>query len=334
MVSAAMAGAQQPVVVVPPLRGHVTTPGGNPVPDAEVRVEGGKAIVRTDAQGLFTIPDISKGIITVTVRHIGYLPATASVEFPAMNDSLTVQLVPTHTELDTVKVTAQLKVLGGIVVNEHNNPIEGAKVDLIGNRRNTVTTGPDGWFTFTNVKPGPVVFRVLKEGFVANTQSVTLSDWRGVVVHMTAIDPTLSKAKQEIAAGFGNTAQYVWTETQQRLLQRNMQAVVVTSEELAPFTDMTLGEAVTHTRSAAALMPDMSAANNQVCVLLNGSRVVGMTSLDIYNTEDIEFVEIYPPGAEASGTVARYMRFAGCTGGRSITTGRRGIYYAVVWLKS
>ena len=332
--TAPRAGAQQPVVVIPPLRGHVVVPGGLPIDGAEVTVANVKGSTRTDATGEFVIADVGKGVQSVSVRKIGYLPATVAIDWPAEKDSVTIVMLPSRTELDTVKITAQLKVLGGIVVNERNNPIAGAHVDLLGNRRGTVITGSDGWFTFTGVKTGPVLFRVTAEGFTGMTQSANLSDSRGVVVHMTGIDPSLSKNRQAIAAGNGNSAQFVWTETEQRILQRNLSAVIVTSEDLSPFTDMTLGEAIQQTHVAAKLAPDLATGFAQVCVLLNGSRVVGMTSLDIYNAADIEFVELYPPGAEASGTVQRYMRFAGCREQRYATTARRGVFYAVVWLKS
>ncbi len=328
------AAAQQPVVVIPPLVGHIVSPGGLPIDGAEVKVKDVGKPTRSDAQGAFTIADVPKGQFTVSVRKVGYLPATYIVDWPEEKDSLRIEMLPSRNELDTVKVTAQLKVLGGVVVNERGNPIAGATVDLLGARNGTVTTGSDGWFTFTNVKTGPVVFRVLADGFEGKTQSASLSDSRGVVVHLSAIDMTLSKRKQQIAAGNGNTAKYVWTETQSRLLQRNLQATIVTSEDLAGFNDMTLGEAIQQSHVAAKLVPDLQAGFAQVCVLLNGSRMVGMTSLDVYSANDVEWVELYPPGSEASGTVGRYLQFAGCTAQRSATTTRRGVFYAVVWLKN
>ena len=330
----APAGAQQPTVVIPPMKGQVVTPGGLPIADAEVKAADVKIPVRTDANGMFTIASVEKGVQNVTVRKVGYLMTTVAVDWPAEQDSVSIVLLPSRTELDTVKITAQLKVLGGIVVNERNNPIAGAKVDLVGSRNNTVVTGSDGWFTFTNVKVGPVVVHVLADGFVGKMQSAVLSDSRGVVVHMNSIDSTLSKNRQAIQAGGGNTAQFTWTETQMRLLQRNLAAAIVTSEDLAPFGDRSLGEAIQATHVAAKLAPDLQAGFAQVCVLLNGNRMVGMTSLDVYNADDVEWVELYPPGSESSGTVAGYMRFAGCTAQRSATTTRRGIFYAVVWLKN
>jgi hypothetical protein len=334
-VAAASRGeAQQPAVQHPPLRGQVRSPTGLPLPDAEVTVDGITGSVHSDAQGMFSIPNVARGIWTIGVRRIGYLPGLATVAMPQGNDTLLVTLVPAHPELDTVRVTAQLNVLAGIVVDERNRPIAGASVDLIGSRYGTATTGADGWFRFTSVRSGPVIFRAMKHGYVATTQSVQLRDWRGVVIHMEAIDSTLSAAKQALLAGTGNSSSFVWAESNTRMGQRGMQSVIVTSEELAPLSDLTLGEAVMRTRSASSLIGDLQRDNSSVCVLLNGNRMVGQTSLDVYDTGDVEYVELYPPGTELSGTIAAYMRFAGCRATRTLATGKVGVFYAVVWLKN
>jgi hypothetical protein len=163
--------------------------------------------------------------------------------------------------------------------------------------------------------------------------SVQLADWRGVVVRLMPIDTTLSKTKQDIQSGTGNSATFVWHETQNRLAQRYMHAVIITREELAPLGSLTLGEAIRSTRSAASLSSDLQVANNTACVLLDGNRRVGQTSLDLYDTDDVEFVELYPPGSEASGSVAQYMRFAACPTVKTIATGKSGPFYAVIWMK-
>jgi hypothetical protein len=326
--------AQQTVVEHPPLRGQVQSPAGLPLADAEVTVDGIRGSVRSDGQGMFSVPNVSKGIRTVGVRRIGFMPAVATVAFPQGKDTLFVTLVPAHAELDTVRVRAQLNVLAGIVVDERNRPIAGASVDVIASRNGTATTGADGWFRFTQVRSGPVIFRAMKPGYVATTQSVQLEDWRGVVIHMELIDSTLSAAKRELLAGTGNSTRFVWAESNTRMGQRGMQSVVVTSEELAPLDDLTLGEAIMRTRSASNLMSDLQRDNISVCVLLNGHQMIGQTSLEVYNTEDVEYVELYPPGTELSGTIAAYMRFAGCRSTSTLATGKTGIFYAVVWLKN
>jgi len=228
VVFASLAGAQQPANATPPLRGHVRSAGGQPLPDAEVNVDGARSSVHTDAQGGFSVPNLSKGIHTISVRRIGYLPAAVEIETPQANDALTLTLVPSRQELDTVKVRARINVLGGIVVDARNRPLAGATVDLIGDRLrgSADTTGDDGWFTFTAVRSGPIVLHVVKEGYVGVTQSIDLKDWRGVVVHMASMDTTLSKSKQRMLSGLGNTSRHVWLETLQRLSRRNVQSIV------------------------------------------------------------------------------------------------------------
>lgn len=333
--AASLAGAQQPKPPPPPLSGIVLSQEGVPVADAEVSIQGSRRVTRTDTRGAFSIPDVPKGVQNVTVRRIGYLPALASVVMPqAAGTPLTVVLVAMHADLDTVKVTARQQVLGGIVVDENDRPIPGATVELAGSRRGSVTTGDDGWFNFTDVQNGPAVFRVLKEGYIGMTQSVLLDDWRGVVVHMTHLDKSLSATRRAILSGLGNTAKFVWTETQNRLLQRRMHAVIVTSDELTPLGNLPLGDAIMRAPSASSLIYDLQQNHNTVCILLNGNQMVGDASLDSYDASDVEFVELYPPGSEPGGSVGTHMSIAGCRPRPSFATNRMGIFYAVIWLKN
>ena len=98
--AAAQAAAQQPAVVLPVLTGHIQTIDGIPVAEAEVKIEDLRAAAtRSDTRGAFSIPNVPKGIHTISVRRLGYLPTTATVEVPQKNDSLTIVLVPTRAEL-------------------------------------------------------------------------------------------------------------------------------------------------------------------------------------------------------------------------------------------
>jgi hypothetical protein len=331
---ASRAAAQQPAPALPPLTGQVRSMEGIPLADAEVRVDGAGVIVHSDARGAFAVPNVSKGIHSVSVRRIGYLPAVATVDVPQANGPLTVTMVRSRVELDSVKVTAHLNVLGGVVVDERNRPVPGASVGLIGSRAGPVTTGDDGWFTFTAVRSGPAVLHVLKPGFAAAVQSVRLLDWRGVVVHMTRLDSTLSPARQSVLSGEGNNAKRVWLETQTRLDRRNPQAVVVTREELAPLDDLLLGDAINRTPSAINLLADFQRNRGTACVLLDGYRTVGQVPLNNYDTDDVEFVELYPPGVSPPHTVATYLQNAGCSVDRSSPIANHGILYAVIWLKN
>lgn len=329
------AGAQLPAVTPQPLVGHVRSTDGQPLAGAEVNVDDARTSIRTDARGVFTVENLPKGIHSLRVRLIGYLPAALEFVTRQLNDTLSLTLVKSRQELDTVKVRARINVLAGIVVDGLNRPIPGAQVDIIGDkiRGSSDTTGSDGWFRFNAVRTGPIIVRVIKDGYAGATASIDLSDWRGIVIRMDQIDSSLSNWRRKLLSGFANTERHVWLETQQRLAERNVQSIIVTREELAPLDSLPLGDAITHSRSAINLLRDMQVSHNVACVLLNGRQLVGQVSLDTYDTEDIEFVELYPPYMQPPASVQAYLTIAGCRSAGSALSDSRGILYAVVWLR-
>jgi hypothetical protein len=178
-----------------------------------------------------------------------------------------------------------------------------------------------------------VVVRARKEGYAMATYSLPLEDWRGIVLHLDSIDAKPHSARRADLSGIGNAVEFAWTETQQRIIKKGLHAVIVTREDLAPLADMNLGEAVRHTEPGASLSQDLGYAATNVCVIEDGKKLIGSTSLDMYNADDVDWVEIYPPGTELSGSLARYARGGGCRAVRSSSGRGRGVFYAVVWLR-
>src|SRR5688572_32062268 len=83
----APAGAQ---IMTASLVGVVRDSGGIPIPGVEVRFTGGDIIsVRTNDSGGFRMVNLPTGIASVTLRRMGFLPATAEVRIRAgRTDSL------------------------------------------------------------------------------------------------------------------------------------------------------------------------------------------------------------------------------------------------------
>lgn len=315
------------------LRGIVRNFDGAPIAGVEVRIDGTKMVTRTRQDGGFTFSKAPTGPQLLLFRLLGYLPNKTEVRVPT-KEPVEVSMLTTPHSLDTMKVVAQLNVLGGVVVDNRDKPIPGATVDMLNGSSTSKTTDEKGWFTFTSVKDGYVLVRARKLGYQPLTTSIRLEDWRGLVMHLEPLDDKLSGARLEAASGFGNTNAFVWTETQQRLVMRTGRATVVPREELALWDDYPLGDAILRTRSGGMQSADLNAAGPNICVLLNGKNVVGSSNLENFRTEDVEFVELYPPGTEQSGTVARYLRSAGCRRVRTPGSLDVGVYYAVVWLRS
>jgi hypothetical protein len=318
----------------PNITGKVVTPVGVPIAGAEVKVGGTNASTRTDERGTFSFVNAPKGVQALLVRRIGYLPTSLSVRVPEASDTVTVQMVPAGAGLDTVQVVASLNVLAGVVIDSANRVVPDANVEIIGTRSASASTDANGAFAFTSVRSGAVVLRVRKLGYEPTMFSVQLDDWRGVVLRLSRLDATLSASKRQDKSGFGARAEWVWNETHDRLVRRGVLATVVSREELAPFGNLSLGQAIRLTKGGGLASTELQPTGNDVCVLIDGSRIVGSTNLDSFRADEVSFVELYPPGSETSGTVARYLRGAGCRGLRLSASRARGPYYAVVWLRT
>jgi hypothetical protein len=327
-----LAAAAQDVLVVPNVTGKVTALGGIPVAGIEVKLDGTSLTARTDRQGAFAFANAPSGVQELTFRGIGYLPARASIRVPERSLDVKVTMLAAPAMLDTVKVRERINVLSGVVVDENDTPVPGATIEVITGERQTLTTGEDGWFILTSVRDGVVAFRTMKEGYYLTNTAVRMNEWRGVVVHIESLDAKLSDSRRAEASGASNNSAVAWKDAGLRMSMRGSRAVVLSEEELSPFADMSLNEAIKRTHAGASLTFDLQNASGAVCVLLDGRRAVGSTTLDSWRASEVEMVELYPPGTELSGTSARYLRGAGC---RTINTGsiRRGPFYAVLWMK-
>jgi hypothetical protein len=332
MLAIAAAGAQDSAKV-PNLTGSVQSVRGTPIEGVEVRVDGSSLATRTDVRGNFFFMNAPKGPQLLRFRLPGYLPTTEETRVPTKDrDTVTMLVLPRS--LDTVKVVASVNVLAGVVVDDKDRPIPGATVEMLNGVNNTATTDSSGWFTFTSVRDGTVLVRARKLGFSPATTSLALADWRGIVIHLEPVDYNLKGTDLANASGVGNTAAFVWTETKQRITTRGAHAIIVPREELAPFDDYPLDQAIKRTKTGSTEGADLNAAGGNICVLLNGKNTVGPSTLGNFRTDEVEFVELYPPGTETSGSAARYLRAAGCRRVQTPSVFSSGIFYAVVWLRT
>lgn len=332
MLAIAAAGAQD-TTSVPNLTGTVQTVTGRPIEGVEVRVDGSSLATRTDTRGHFAFLKAPKGPQLLRFRLLGYLPTATETRVPTKDpDPVTMLALPRS--LDTVRVVASVNILAGVVVDDKDKPIPGATVEMLSGTNNSATTDSSGWFTFTSVRDGTVLVRARKLGFAPTTTSLSLGDWRGIVIHLEPLDYNLKGTDLENASGVGNNATFVWTETKQRITTRGAHAIIVPREELAPFDDYPLDQAIKRTKTGSTEAADLNSAGGNICVLLNGKNTVGPSTLGNFRTSDVEFVELYPPGTETSGSVGRYLRASGCRRVQVPTVLSSGIFYAVVWLRS
>jgi hypothetical protein len=128
----------------------VAADGSTPIPFANVSLSG-LAVAPTGADGRFELPDVPLGTFRITATD----DQTARSGFATVvlsTPNQTVEVRITETRLGTVR--------GLVFSGLGNSPVPGAEVKLTINdpfvplRTRTVTTGPDGFYSFAGVPPG------------------------------------------------------------------------------------------------------------------------------------------------------------------------------------
>jgi hypothetical protein len=128
----------------------VAADGSTPIPFANVSLSG-LAVAPTGADGRFELPDVPLGTFRITATD----DQTARSGFATVvlsTPNQTVEVRITETRLGTVR--------GVVFSGLGNSPVPGAEVKLTLNdpfvplRTRTVTTGPDGFYSFAGVPPG------------------------------------------------------------------------------------------------------------------------------------------------------------------------------------
>jgi hypothetical protein len=328
IVGASAAAAQAPNVV-----GRVTVYGGPPLAGVDVIVDGTKLATRTDANGAFELIGVPAGAQDLLVRGTGYLPARTAIRAPDLTGTLAITVLREPPDLAEQADKKKESVVAGYVVDVMNQPLAGVTLDIVGGRRRTATTDSTGWFAVTGVRTGVVVYRARLDGYFASRGAIRLKDRRGIVVKLEALDVGMGTVRRASASNLNPGDEAAWGDAAQRFTMRGARAVILSSVDLAPFAERTLREALTLTKYSDALSSEILGTGDNICVLANGSRPVGSTSLDSWRARDVDLVELYPPGTETSETALRYLKNAGCVAREGPTGKLRPPFVAVVWLR-
>ena len=326
----ARAQIERPVAEIT-VSGRVSSVTGAPISGAAITVVGSKSATRTDSAGGFRLARVPNDIVTIEFHRLGFVPAMVTLDATKGTDTLFVQMLANTPTVDTFKVTATTNLLAGIVLDAQNQPVSGALITLVGRKALELESGADGWFTFSIERPGPIVFRVKKPGFASLTESLRLDGVRGVVLHLLKPSANLTRIQKSDADGYNNRMVFVWHQTDHRMAVKSSRAAIVPREELAPLGSMPLGNAIRFTKSGRGAANFLTSQGNDACILLDGYRPMGLTSLDIYKASDVEFVELYPPGSEMSGSLEGYLSITVCNDPLKKRDPRP--YYAVVWMR-
>jgi hypothetical protein len=104
---AGMVAAQTAAAQSATLKGIVMDSAHAPIPEVAVAVVAVHQVTRTDDKGRFTLSKLSAGDVEITIRRIGYEPATIRTTIPPTGvDSLVVMLTELPQVMDAIAVSS------------------------------------------------------------------------------------------------------------------------------------------------------------------------------------------------------------------------------------
>ncbi len=285
------------------IRGKVVDQDGRAVENAAVELVAGTRRAITLDDGRFAISNIPEGVYTLSVRRIGYEPATMRVGVRDSTSTVTVWLVAIPAQLDAIRIRE--KSLGihysGLVLDQNNVPVAGAEVSAIGVNDKLVTDSL-GHFTVPNIDRGTLALRIRKMGYAAYFNSIRILAERADTIRMARLAQSLAAVVVKEQSGYGSD-EMAYKELDQRMRWKSPTAGMVSREELAQQGNLNLCEAIPLTPSGnqRITIRKFDCPRTMFRVLLNGTECA-LRRLTDFPADLIESIEYYPPRAEESYT--------------------------------
>lgn len=290
------AGAQQKAAAT--LSGVVRDLAGAAVPNARVQVADHKRSANTGADGRFVVRGLPvTDTLHVIVGRIGFRPQHLMLTLVAGDNEVAVELEPVAQPLDAMRTEVEQSGVFGVVGDTAFGIIAGARVTLTNRSSGDRLTNELGQFAMDTVKAGPNMLEVRKPGFKPRLLSFMHPPKGGtrLAIWMTPLPPGSSPKASELP---NRTVQALY-DYRGRTRWRNSGAAIITRELLTKHgTGMRLDQAIEQ-------MPAQYARGVRVrrfIVMVDGDSMPGMTLAD-FNADDVEIVELYPPGTDLSSAI-------------------------------
>ncbi|MBL0889729.1 MAG: carboxypeptidase regulatory-like domain-containing protein [Gemmatimonadaceae bacterium] len=273
------------------LRGQVVSRSGSPVSNALIRIEGQNRTVeaRADSTGVFVFPGLSIGRWRVVVQSLGFMPDTTMVELTDDQTTIRVQLRSAATDLDLVLVSARWWGVRGVVGTKGYTPLADASVEVVGRKRRTRTNAA-GFFALELSRNESYLLRVEREGFRDRLFSIRLADTR--VEELSVLLDSANNVPWELNA---------LDELDRRLRMASPMSARVARGELLKYAVGDLSDALA---LSSSMLAKGLVLNRDACVFLDGVARPGLP-VDAVDPRTVEFVEVYGPSDDRSGTLAR-----------------------------
>ncbi len=273
------------------LTGRLIGPDSTPVRDAIVRATQGPntVIARSNDQGVYRLTGLYAGQWTITARRLGFSPFMDRVFFDPRGmrrDYLMRELVAT---LDPVLVTDRWTGVRGVVGDiRFLSPLADARVEVLGGT-DGVRTDSAGRFAVPLAPGTEVVLRVEREGYDRQVVTATVPA-TGYLELDVALDTLRGERRDQL----------VWADLDKRLKFATHRGAWVGREELMRSDATRLDAALTE---SGTLTLKGLVVTRRACLFVDGVARPGV-GVDAVLAGDVEFVEVYPAGADLTNTLA------------------------------
>lgn len=252
------------------------------IDSAEVTIPVLQRRLMSDSGGKFTFADVKPGKYIVRARKIGYAPSAAYVDVDSSGGVGTIDMMPLQRALPPMIIAVARGGISGVVGDTAYHAIRGAEVRLLGHGT-SVESDSLGGFYF-DVRPGKYMLGIRRQGYTDRVVSVTVPPDSGRRVDVFLGPRTKPVPVREVhnIEDFGS--RMAW--------RKPTTSTVYSHDDLEAMHIQWINEAVEAGYHRAG---GQGPIGNGCAAVLNGGPDIVMT--DALTVDDVETVEIYPPGS-------------------------------------
>lgn len=299
------------------IHGKVVDQNGRAVENAQVVLTPGSRRAITLDDGRFDITKIHAGVYVLSVRRIGYEPATMSVGVRDSTATVTVWLVEIPLQLDSIRIVEQSLGIqySAVVLDQNNVPVAGAEVVAMG-VNDQLKTDSLGRFTVPKLGRGTLMLRIRKIGYAAYFDSFRILAQRADTIRMPRLATTLSPVEVNERSGFGMD-EWAYRDLDQRTRWKGAMAGAISREELAQQGNENLCDAIPGTASGnhVVFISQIDCHHKFFSVLLDGVECQQRKLTD-FTADEVETIEYYPksisPYVKVNSDLSGNLAARGC----------------------
>lgn len=329
--SAATAAEAQGVAGGATFHGTVRDAANRPIADAEVIVrDTDKQLVRrTDSQGEFTLADIPPGPYIVWFRASGFHSVVHNwaARYNGKSDT-TVRLLAIAPPLKPATVRAREDSLMrdrgsivGVVADEDRVPLAEVEIELVGADMAGTTTAKGG-FIFGPLPMGAYVMRVRKLGYEPTIYASVLhfAGSRDVVITMKKLRSKGSADDIAAASGYGPATPGFRALEQRVRWQGPGRGGLVGPYEIVFYhghylldVQKVVGDGLWEFNNRLKINPvdarmPIGLQPGSLCLMMNDEQQQAGRPLNVFPSEEVGLLEVFPNGVEVSADIARAMK--------------------------